>query len=116
MTDAWDASNPEHKKISHGIEVSILHCSVQVTKLMIQVGDGIAEMRTIADARKALKSVGFEILHEEDLADRMSYFFFWITCAKYAGADHVPWYYPLEGDLTKAQTWWDCKLANAHSR
>lgn len=27
-------------------------------------------MRTIADARKALKSVGFDILYEEDLADR----------------------------------------------
>ena len=22
MTDAWDASNPEHKDIAHGIEVS----------------------------------------------------------------------------------------------
>lgn len=40
--------------------------------LMPQLGDGIAEMRTISDARKALKSVGFEILHEEDLADRES--------------------------------------------
>ncbi|KAI9638302.1 sterol 24-C-methyltransferase, partial [Dioszegia hungarica] len=76
MTDAWDPSIPEHKKIAHGIEV----------------GDGIAEMRNIHAARKALKSVGFEILHEEDLADR---------------PDPVPWYYPLEGDLRKAQTWWD---------
>ena len=24
MTDAWDASNPEHKDIAHGIEVSKL--------------------------------------------------------------------------------------------
>jgi hypothetical protein len=54
MTDAWDPSIPEHKEIAHGIEL----------------GDGIAEMRTIADARKALKSVGFNIIHEEDLADR----------------------------------------------
>jgi sterol 24-C-methyltransferase len=41
-----------------------------VSKLIHQVGDGIAEMRNIHAARKALKSVGFEILHEEDLADR----------------------------------------------
>jgi sterol 24-C-methyltransferase len=54
MTDAWDPSIPEHKEIAHGIEL----------------GDGIAEMRTIADARKAIKSVGFNIIHEEDLADR----------------------------------------------
>jgi sterol 24-C-methyltransferase len=54
MTDAWDPSIPEHKAVAHGIEV----------------GDGIAEMRTYAAARKALNTVGFEILHEEDLADR----------------------------------------------
>lgn len=38
--------------------------------LTCQVGDGIAEMRTLHDARKALKAVGFEIVHEEDLAAR----------------------------------------------
>ena len=54
MTDAYDASNPEHKRIAHGIEI----------------GDGIPEMRTIAQARQAIKNVGFELLHEEDLADR----------------------------------------------
>ncbi|BEI87180.1 hypothetical protein CcaverHIS002_0705260 [Cutaneotrichosporon cavernicola] len=76
MTDEWDESKPEHKKIAHGIEV----------------GDGIPEMRTLHAARKALKGVGFEILHEEDLAAR---------------DDAVPWYYPLEGDIFKAQTAWD---------
>ncbi|KAG8760840.1 Delta(24)-sterol C-methyltransferase [Ceratobasidium sp. 428] len=76
MTDDWDPSIPEHKDIAHGIEV----------------GDGIPEMRTIKQARQALKNVGFEILHEEDLADR---------------PDPVPWYYPLEGDIWKAQTVWD---------
>ncbi|CAE7102344.1 unnamed protein product [Rhizoctonia solani] len=76
MTDAWDPTNPEHKDIAHGIEV----------------GDGIPEMRTIKQARQALKNVGFEILHEEDLADR---------------PDPIPWYYPLEGDIWKAQTAWD---------
>ncbi|KAE8207776.1 hypothetical protein CF327_g7258 [Tilletia walkeri] len=53
MTDAWDGSNPEHKRIAHGIEV----------------GDGIPEMRSIAAARDALTKVGFEIEQEQDLAD-----------------------------------------------
>ncbi|KAG8843146.1 Delta(24)-sterol C-methyltransferase [Tulasnella sp. 330] len=73
MTDQYDASNPEHRRVAHGIEI----------------GDGIPEMRTHADSRKALKAVGFQIEHEEDLADRN---------------DYVPWYYPLEGDFSKAQT------------
>ncbi|POV95055.1 hypothetical protein PSHT_15872 [Puccinia striiformis] len=68
--------NPEHRKISHGIEI----------------GDGIAEMRTIAQARTALKTVGFEILREEDLAAR---------------DDQVPWYYPLRGNLRECQSVWD---------
>jgi len=76
MTDAWDASNPEHQKLQHEIEF----------------GNGIPEMRPITKAREALKAVGFEIEHEEDLADR---------------GDEVPWYYPLEGDISKAQTAWD---------
>lgn len=76
MTDSWDPTNLTHKEIAHGIEV----------------GDGIPEMRTIKQAREALTTVGFEILHEEDLADR---------------PDEIPWYYPLEGDIWKAQTAWD---------
>jgi len=43
-------------------------------------------------AREALKTVGFQIEHEEDLAAR---------------PDPIPWYYPLEGDVRKAQTFWD---------
>ena len=54
MTDNWDPKNPKHKDIQHGIEV----------------GDGIPEMRSIAVCRDALQKVGFEILHEEGLADR----------------------------------------------
>jgi sterol 24-C-methyltransferase len=76
MTDKWDPSIPLHKEIAHGIEV----------------GDGIPEMRKIESARQALIDVGFEIEHEEDLADR---------------DDEVSWYYPLEGDIRKAQTPWD---------
>ncbi|KXN84388.1 Sterol 24-C-methyltransferase erg6 [Leucoagaricus sp. SymC.cos] len=76
MTDDWDPSIPEHKALAHQIEL----------------GNGIPEMRPLRLARQALKDVGFEIEHEEDLADR---------------PDSVPWYYPLEGDISKAQTFWD---------
>jgi sterol 24-C-methyltransferase len=76
MTDSWDPTDPEHREVAHGIEV----------------GDGIAEMRTMRQAQKALRTVGYEVLHEEDLAER---------------PDPIPWYYPLEGDVRKAQTAWD---------
>lgn len=76
MTDAWDPTLPAHKDLAHRIEI----------------GDGIPEMRPLASVRAAIRSVGFEIEHEEDLAAR---------------DDEVPWYYPLEGDLRKAQTTWD---------
>ncbi|KAF9530229.1 delta-sterol C-methyltransferase [Crepidotus variabilis] len=76
MTDDWDPSIPEHKAVAHQIEI----------------GNGIPEMRSISKAREALKTVGFQIEHEEDLAAR---------------PDPVPWYYPLEGDISKAQTFWD---------
>lgn len=76
MTDTWDPSIPEHKAVAHQIEL----------------GNGIPEMRPLRLARQALKTVGFEIEHEEDLAAR---------------PDPVPWYYPLEGDILKAQTLWD---------
>lgn len=58
----------------------------------IEFGNGIPEMRSVAKSREALKAVGFSIEHEEDLAER---------------PDEVPWYYPLEGDIRKAQTVWD---------
>ena len=76
MTDRWDPSIPEHKDLSHGIEL----------------GNGIPEMRPIRAAHDALVKVGFTIEHEEDLAER---------------PDKIPWYYPLEGDIRKAQTFWD---------
>ncbi|WFD30485.1 sterol 24-C-methyltransferase [Malassezia sp. CBS 17886] len=76
MTDMYDAANPEHRRIAHGIEL----------------GDGIPEMRTIAQARSALKTVGFQIERDVDLADE---------------GDRVSWYYPLEGDIWKVQTPWD---------
>ena len=54
MTNRYDASIPAHRKIAHGIEI----------------GDGIPEMRNIQSARDALQAVGFEINHDEDLAER----------------------------------------------
>lgn len=54
MTDKYDASIPHHRKIAHGIEL----------------GNGIPEMRKTENARNALKTVGFEMMHDEDLADR----------------------------------------------
>lgn len=79
MTDIWDPSIPEHKALAHEIEV----------------GDGIPEMRPIGLCRQALKTVGFNIEHEEDLADR---------------PDEVRWYYPLEGNIWNVQTLWDLVL------
>lgn len=76
MTDRWDPSMPSHKALAHAIEF----------------GNGIPEMRPLSSVRSALLKVGFEIEHEEDLAER---------------DDPVPWYYPLEGDIRKAQTGWD---------
>ncbi|KAJ6624447.1 sterol methyltransferase C-terminal-domain-containing protein, partial [Mycena sp. CBHHK59/15] len=76
MTDDWDPSIPSHATLQHEIEL----------------GNGIPEMRPLKLARQALKTVGFEVQHEEDLATR---------------PDPVPWYYPLEGDIRKAQTFWD---------
>ncbi|KAH0835882.1 S-adenosyl-L-methionine-dependent methyltransferase [Lanmaoa asiatica] len=68
MTDAWDPSIPSHKELAH----------------LLEIGNGIPEMRPLRDARQALSAVGFKVEHEEDLADR-----------------------PDEGNLRKAQTPWD---------
>ncbi|KIM25131.1 hypothetical protein M408DRAFT_331417 [Serendipita vermifera MAFF 305830] len=58
----------------------------------IEISSGIPEMRKMDVARRAFDNVGLEVLHEEDLADR---------------PDPIPWYYPLEGDIFKAQTLYD---------
>lgn len=54
MTDNYDESNEEHRKIAYGIEV----------------GDGIPKMYKRDVAEQALKNVGFEVEYESDLADR----------------------------------------------
>ncbi|CUS23430.1 LAQU0S10e00210g1_1 [Lachancea quebecensis] len=73
MTDKYDENNPEHRKIAYEIEL----------------GDGIPKMFPAQVARDALKTVGFEILHDQDLTD---------------SDDEVPWYYPLTGEWKYVQT------------
>lgn len=73
MTDRYDENNEEHRKIAYDIEV----------------GDGIPKMFSRETAVKALESVGFEILKQEDLANL---------------DDPVPWYYPLSGNWKYVQT------------
>lgn len=53
MTDKYDDTNEEHRKIAYDIEV----------------GDGIPKMYSRTTAVEALTSVGFEILKQEDLAN-----------------------------------------------
>lgn len=48
----------------------ILSCAT--AELTKQIGSGIASLRPIAESRQALKNVGFEILVDEDLAERES--------------------------------------------
>lgn len=76
MTDEWDPSIPAHKELAHKIEY----------------GNGIPCMRPIRDSIAAFNTVGLEILHQDDLADR---------------DDPVTWYHTLEGDFSKTQTWGD---------
>lgn len=54
MTDEYDESNEEHRKIAYGIEV----------------GDGIPKMYKREVAEQALKNVGFTIEYQKDLADQ----------------------------------------------
>ncbi|KAK9319451.1 S-adenosyl-L-methionine-dependent methyltransferase [Lipomyces orientalis] len=67
MTDKYDESIPLHREVCYGIEI----------------GDGIPKMYKVEVAEQALKNVGFEIVHQEDLAARK---------------DDTPWYYPLSGE------------------
>lgn len=58
----------------------------------IEFGNGIPSMRPTSEVHDALINCGYEIDVEEDLAER---------------PDAIEWYYPLEGDIKKAQTLWD---------
>lgn len=77
MTDAYDDTNLEHRRIKRDIEI----------------GDGIAHMMPMQTARDAFRAAKLDVLYEEDLAatDTSAY----------------PWYYPIEGNLRNCQTLWD---------
>jgi sterol 24-C-methyltransferase len=68
-----DPSIPEHRGLAHEI----------------QLGSGIPEILPLSKSREALRAVGFDTEHEEDLAERLG---------------GVEWYYPLEGAVWKVQT------------
>ncbi|KAI9651863.1 MAG: pyruvate dehydrogenase E1, beta subunit [Alyxoria varia] len=76
MTDKYDNDNPQHRAIRLGIEQ----------------GDGISNMEKIEVALKAIRSAGFELELNEDLADR---------------PDARPWYWPLSGDFKMMDSMWD---------
>jgi sterol 24-C-methyltransferase len=68
LDDRYDATNAHHRQISYDIEI----------------GDGIPAMVKKSAALEAFRAVGFEVIHDEDLADKR---------------DEIPWYYPLAGEL-----------------
>jgi sterol 24-C-methyltransferase len=76
MTDAYDNENLHHREIRLGIEQ----------------GDGISNMCKIEVAVDAMKAAGFELLRNEDLAER---------------PDPMPWYWPLSGEMRYVQTFAD---------
>lgn len=76
MTDRYDDNNLHHREIRLGIEQ----------------GDGISNMVKVSEGLAAIKAVGFELMHHEDLADR---------------PDPMPWYWPLSSDLRYIQSVFD---------
>jgi sterol 24-C-methyltransferase len=74
MTDKYDNDNPAHREIRLGIEI----------------GDGISNMEKVEVALAAMKAAGFQLEHNEDLADRDD--------------DVAPWYWPLSGEMKYIST------------
>ncbi|KAK2601286.1 hypothetical protein N8I77_010749 [Diaporthe amygdali] len=73
MTDDYDNDNAEHRKI----------------RLAIELGNGISNMVPIQEGLDAMKASGFDLLKNEDLAQR---------------PDPMPWYWPLSGELKYLQS------------
>ncbi|KAK1758287.1 sterol 24-C-methyltransferase erg-4 [Echria macrotheca] len=76
MTDEYDKNNVEHRDI----------------RLAIEVGNGISNMVTVSEGLSAMKEVGFELLHHEDLAAR---------------PDSIPWYWGIAGEMKYMQSYLD---------
>jgi len=68
MTDAFDKNNPEHLRIKRGIEI----------------GDGIADMRTVAEVNRCLHEAGFVIEDTRDMANE----------------GDIPWWQPMRPDFS----------------
>jgi sterol 24-C-methyltransferase len=68
LTDRYDASNPEHREIKHGIER----------------GDGLPDLLTAEDVHDALRTAGFELVEATDRA--------------HASDPETPWFLPLAGE------------------
>lgn len=80
MTDNWDRGDPDHQALANSIEI----------------GSGIPDLRSVGEARKALKVVGYHVMEDEDLAARPS---------------AIPWFRRYEAKFSKAQNLWECFLA-----
>jgi sterol 24-C-methyltransferase len=76
MTDNYDNNNLHHREIRLGIEQ----------------GDGISNMCKVEEGVRAIQAAGFELLVNEDLAER---------------PDPMPWYWPLAGELKYVQSAFD---------
>jgi len=76
MTDEYNNADVRHRDIRLGIEL----------------GNGISNMCKVSEAVEAMKTVGFELLRNEDLADR---------------GDELPWYWPLAGEMRYLQSYAD---------
>jgi sterol 24-C-methyltransferase len=72
MTDKFDAKNARHVTIKQGIEQ----------------GNGIPNLRTIAECKAALKKAGFEIVETQD------------RCPFPLGPQDIPWFGPLAGEYS----------------
>jgi sterol 24-C-methyltransferase len=67
LTDAYDGSNPEHRRI----------------KKEIEEGDGLPDLAHTSDVDRAFEEAGFELLETKDLAGE--------------GDPETPWYHSLTG-------------------
>ncbi|KTW28703.1 sterol 24-C-methyltransferase [Pneumocystis jirovecii RU7] len=76
LLDKYDETNPEHRKIVYGIEI----------------GDSIPKMFKVSESEAALRKVGFEIIHSEELSTKNN---------------EIPWYYLLDTDFRKVRSLWD---------
>jgi len=72
MTEKYDAKNPRHVAIKQGIEQ----------------GNGIPNLRTVAQCKAALIKAGFEIVETQD------------RCPHPLTKQDVPWYGPLAGEYS----------------